>query len=110
MPYKKGQSGNIAGRPKGTFTQKRLILAIKKVERDHPELPKFLEDTILRSYTDSTLRKALLDKLIPSLKSIEGVLKGEGGFSNVSVYLTHVDGTVEKLGADNSGDNHGDGK
>ncbi len=108
MLFKKGQSGNPKGRPRGTFNQKKLEAAIKKVERDHPELPKFLEDTVLRSYKSDRLRKALIDKLIPSLRAIEAEFKG-AGFSRVEVHLHKEDGSVVHLG-DGSGDTNGESR
>ena len=106
MTFKPGKTGNPRGRPKGRYSQKTLEAAIRKVEKEHPELPGFLEDTIIRSYKDARLRKALLDKLVPSLRSIEGEIKSSG-IAKVNVYLQREDGTVVDMGADNSGDDHG---
>lgn len=74
MPFKKGQSGNPAGRKKGTLTEVgKLREAIKAVEKKKRK--KFLTMIVEKAYEDSTMAKAVLGKLVPDLKHLEGDVK-----------------------------------
>ena len=78
--WKKGQSGNPDGRPKGTTRTNLLMDAIAQVEKRKKK--KFLLHAIEQAYEDPKIMVAILKKIIPDLKAIE-VVGGEGGFKIV---------------------------
>lgn len=71
MAWTKGQSGNPSGRP---ISENRRLLekAIATVERKRKK--KFWLHVVERAYDDDGVLKAVLDKLVPDLKALEGVL------------------------------------
>ena len=71
--FKKGQSGNVKGRPKGTG--RKLIDAVA-IMNDHNYCPithaiKIILDEKTRSKQRTELIKMLADKYAPNLKAIE---------------------------------------
>lgn len=107
MAWTKGQTGNPKGRPAGSYTQKKLEAAIKRWERTHPGEGKVLDRYITMAMSEPSVMVSLMKKLIPDRKAIEAELKNTGRIS-VVVNLHREDGSVEELGADNSGDTNGD--
>jgi len=72
MPFVKGQSGNPKGRPKKP-TIEALEKAIKKVERKKKK--KLMEHFVEQAFDDNGVLVALLKKMLPDLKQVEGVIK-----------------------------------
>jgi len=75
MPWKKGQSGNPTGRPsQGLDALKR---AIAKVEKEKGK--SFFVHCVEMAYGENAqvMAQALLRKLIPDLKHLEGEVKLE---------------------------------
>ena len=68
MPYKPGQSGNPNGRPKGRVNKLRAEMR-KPLQESSPEIIQKAVDLAL-SGNDSMI-KLCLDKIIPSVKSID---------------------------------------
>ena len=75
MPFKKGKSGNPAGRPKGSEYKKKLEDAVEKIEKDKDKT--FLEHCVEQAFSDNRMATALLKKFIPDLKAVE--LTGKDG-------------------------------
>jgi len=75
--WKKGQSGNPNGRPKGTTRTNLLMDAIAKVEKQKGK-KKFLIHAVEQAYTDTRVLVAILKKIIPDLKAIEVTGSGDG--------------------------------
>ena len=69
MPFKKGQSGNLKGRPKGTDDKRRrfqlthLMDAIESVEKERGV--DFYNHVVTRAYENDKVLVAVLKKLIP---------------------------------------------
>jgi len=66
MRYKKGQSGNLKGRPKGSktkFSLAELKQAIGEVEKKQRLC--FFEHVVIRAYKSDRVLVSLLRKLIP---------------------------------------------
>lgn len=73
--FPKGVSGNSNGRPKGSgyrYLIKDLVNAIRVVEDEEGE--ELLVHFVRMAYTDTHVLIALGKKLLPDLKSIEGLL------------------------------------
>ena len=73
--YPAGVSGNPNGRPKGSsnkFSIKELVQAIRDVEEER-KMP-LLKHFVNGAYDNPTVLIALAKKLLPDLKSIEGLL------------------------------------
>lgn len=66
MTFKKGQSGNIAGRPKGITNQIKLR---KALEKDLPEVLTVLVEQA--KCGDVAAIKLLLDRVLPALKPVD---------------------------------------
>jgi len=70
-----GHTANRNGRPKGSknkYSIKELMDAIKEVELETGE--SLLKVFVMKGYADKTVMIALMKKLLPDLKSIEGVM------------------------------------
>lgn len=73
--YKPGESGNPAGRPKGStnrYSIKNLMDAIAVVEKK--EGKQLLQEFVGKAYEDKTVMIALMKKLLPDLKSIDTLM------------------------------------
>ena len=80
--FKKGQSGNPDGRPKGTSKAQVLLDAIATVEKRKKK--KFLIRAVEQAYDNPAIMTALLKKIIPDLKAIE-LTGGEGNALRIIV-------------------------
>ena len=70
MAFKKGQSGNPKGRPKGSANKRdELWQAINKIQKGKSRT--LIEHAITKAYEDNTILVAILRKLIPDLKAVE---------------------------------------
>ena len=90
MVFKKGQSGNISGRPRGTGI-KPLLEAIRNVEEELGL--NYWEVAVKKSLKIPTLMSKIIDKLTPSLEVQEHITtkykivveqKDEDGYDNTS--------------------------
>ena len=72
MGFQKGQSGNIAGRPKGSktlFSRIELELAIQDIEKEKKiSLYKHL---VRRAYENDAVLMSLVKKLLPDAQLVE---------------------------------------
>jgi hypothetical protein len=66
MPFKKGASGNPAGRPRGIQTQAKLR---KAIEQDLPDILRSMVE--LARTGDVAAARLLLDRTLPSLKAVD---------------------------------------
>ncbi len=101
MPFQKGQSGNIQGRPKNAAMDDYNV-ALKTVEDE--EKMSLLEKFIRAAYKDNTVLIAAVKKLLPDLKQIDA-----GVFMSGGIYLGHlteeeIDARIAKLDARLAGD------
>jgi hypothetical protein len=71
MKWVKGQSGNPAGKPKGTKNKWRRGLdeAIAAVETEKGK--KLLHAAVEMAYTDSRMMAAILKKILPDMRHVE---------------------------------------
>jgi len=71
--FQKGESGNPAGRKKGSknkpFTVDDLMKAIRKVGRKNSK--RLLEHLVEQAYSDNTVLLGLFKKLMPDLKQVD---------------------------------------
>jgi hypothetical protein len=77
MRYKPGQSGNPAGKPKGSknhaITLEKLTAAIRAVEKSKRK--SLLEHFVERSYKDNKLLAVLMKKYIADKKELVAEVK-----------------------------------
>ena len=69
MPFKKGQSGNPKGKPPKPAVQ-ALEKAIREVEKEKGE--SFLKTCVKAAYNEPSVMVAILKKILPDLKQVEG--------------------------------------
>jgi len=74
MTFQKGQSGNPKGRPKKPIVEE-LERAIRKVQRQ--EGKKLLVHAVEQAFKDNGVLVAILKKILPDLRHIEGSIKAE---------------------------------
>jgi len=88
--FKKGQSGNPAGKPKGANQpMTELRKAMKKVAKDHDCTP--LENFVEQSYKDNAVLIALMRKILPD-KKIENLTVG--GQDNGPIQIIMFEGNA----------------
>lgn len=87
MPkFKKGQSGNPAGKPKGANQpMTELLKAIKKIEKEE-DREKLMEHFVKRAYEDNKVLVALMKKILPD-KKIENLNIGGQGNNPIRVIM-----------------------
>lgn len=77
--WKKGISGNPGGRPRNSEIEE-LRKAMKTVQKKHDRT--LLEEFVERAYKDNMVLVALMRKLLPDQKYIEGKI---GGSVNITL-------------------------
>lgn len=81
MTWDKGQSGNPDGRPKGPKSElAKLREAVREVESRRlnsgiKEGAKLYEHFVMQAFKDNAVLNALLKKLVPDLKQIDGTIE-----------------------------------
>jgi len=77
MPWEKGQSGNVNGRPKGSKNKLTLALqeAIEQVEKDKGKT--LFRHFVERGFKSDNVLVALVRKLLADKTQVEGVLDGD---------------------------------
>lgn len=83
-PYKKGQSGNLKGRPKGAKSKKTLLQEVLINDAQDimvKHFPKIVEAVVERAKQgDMVAARMVMDRLIPAKKAVEVTGKGGGDF------------------------------
>jgi len=75
MPWKKGQSGNPSGRP--ATARAELEKALNAVGKKKKK--KFLRHVAEKAYEDTGVLRAVINKFLPDLKSVDAKVSGGGG-------------------------------
>ena len=83
--WKKGQSGNPKGMPKGSTSQlPQLLKALKKVEKE--KQIDYFKVLVERSLEETSVMNAILRKLVPDLKSVDLSLAVDDGMKFTLTY------------------------
>ena len=89
MAWKKGQSGNPAGRKKGSPNKRDALLdAIRQVQLKKGK--KLLVHAVEQAYGDKTVLIALLKKIVPDMKELDVEVSGVIGLTQL---LNDIDGS-----------------
>lgn len=78
--FVKGHKNISPGRPQGTCRTEELDQAIREVQSE-PRRKNWLKSLIRRSYKDTTLAVAILNRKFPVLKQVELTQKYTGGYA-----------------------------